>query len=232
MRRTIWGPVIGDDAAGHELALAWTAHRPGSGGPPAHRARARTGPRRSGGDDRRRRHAGAERDARGQRRPHRLGAVRAPAAPAGLRSIAALGLAYSRTPAGRAGSEARESPRLLDPPDGRAWSANARVVGGEALALIGDGGYAPAARARQIRDRLGGLEQATPADLLGDPARRPRGLSRVAGSRCCSPPSSAAASARLRTGRAVGRARGRRRMPGTGCCASSSARSCGARLRC
>ena len=27
VRRTIWGPVIGDDGEGHALALAWTAHR-------------------------------------------------------------------------------------------------------------------------------------------------------------------------------------------------------------
>ena len=59
-----------------------------------------------------------------------------------------------------------ESPRLLDPPQGYAWSANARVVGGEAFARIGDGDYAAAARARQIRDRLAALERATPADLL------------------------------------------------------------------
>jgi penicillin amidase len=59
-----------------------------------------------------------------------------------------------------------ESPRLLDPPQGYAWSANARVVGGEAYARIGDGDYAPAARARQIRDRLASLPNATPADML------------------------------------------------------------------
>ena len=59
-----------------------------------------------------------------------------------------------------------ESPRLLDPPQGYAWSANARVVGGAAYARIGDGDYAAAARARQIRDRLAVLERATPADLL------------------------------------------------------------------
>jgi penicillin amidase len=59
-----------------------------------------------------------------------------------------------------------ESPKLLDPPQGYAWSANARVVGGEAYARIGDGDYAPAARARQIRDRLAALPQATLADML------------------------------------------------------------------
>jgi penicillin amidase len=40
------------------------------------------------------------------------------------------------------------------------------VVGGESFARIGDGDYAAAARARQIRDRLAALERAKPADLL------------------------------------------------------------------
>jgi penicillin amidase len=49
---------------------------------------------------------------------------------------------------------------------GRIWSANARQVGGEALAKLGDGAYRRAARAVQIRDDLKPLERATPRDLL------------------------------------------------------------------
>ena len=48
-------------------------------------------------------------------------------------------------------------PRVTDPADGRLWTANARVVSGEALAVIGDGNYAHGARARQIRDDLRAL---------------------------------------------------------------------------
>ncbi len=59
-----------------------------------------------------------------------------------------------------------EAPRLVDPPSGRIWTANARVVDGEMLAAIGNGGYALGARARQIRDDLMKLEKATPKDLL------------------------------------------------------------------
>lgn len=47
-----------------------------------------------------------------------------------------------------------ENPSVVDPPDGRLWTANARVVDGDALALVGDAGYANGARARQIRDGL------------------------------------------------------------------------------
>ena len=55
---------------------------------------------------------------------------------------------------------------MADPPSGRIWTANARVVDGEMLAKVGDGGYALGARARQIRDGLMKLEKATPRDLL------------------------------------------------------------------
>ena len=57
-------------------------------------------------------------------------------------------------------------PRLYDPPEARLWSANARTVDGEALALEGDGGYDLGARARQIRDGLRARARFTPADLL------------------------------------------------------------------
>jgi penicillin amidase len=60
----------------------------------------------------------------------------------------------------------REVPRVVDPPSGFLWTANARVVAGDALAKIGDGGYALGARARQIRDDLGALGKATERDML------------------------------------------------------------------
>ena len=165
VRRTIWGPVIGKDADGHELALSWTAHRPeatdmallgleraldldeaasiiGGAGMPGQNviigdASGRIGWVLSG------------------RLPRRQGFD--PSRPA----------AWNQKNVGWDGLlDAAASPQLLDPPDGRAWSANARVVGGERLAEIGDGGYAPATRAHQIRDRLTGLEKAAPGDFL------------------------------------------------------------------
>jgi penicillin amidase len=50
--------------------------------------------------------------------------------------------------------EPAEYPRLIDPPSGRLWTANARVVDGEWLNVVGDGGYSLGARARQIREGL------------------------------------------------------------------------------
>jgi penicillin amidase len=57
-------------------------------------------------------------------------------------------------------------PRVVNPPSGLIWTANARVVDGEMLSTIGDGGYAFGARARQIRDDLLALERPAEADML------------------------------------------------------------------
>ena len=57
-------------------------------------------------------------------------------------------------------------PRVVDPESGRLWTANAPVVEGEMLATIGEGGYADGIRARVIRDRLMAIDKATAADML------------------------------------------------------------------
>jgi len=67
-----------------------------------------------------------------------------------------------------------EHPRIADPPVGRLWTANQRVVAGPLEAVMGDdevdvgaGGYDIGARARQIRDGLLSLSHpATEADML------------------------------------------------------------------
>ena len=59
-----------------------------------------------------------------------------------------------------------EYPRIIDPPGGRIWTANARVVDGAMLAALGDAGYEIGARAHIIRDRLAAREQFAARDLL------------------------------------------------------------------
>ena len=59
-----------------------------------------------------------------------------------------------------------EYPRIVNPPDGRIWTANARVVGGEMLAKLGDGSYDTGTRARQIRDRLMARDRFSARDML------------------------------------------------------------------
>jgi penicillin amidase len=59
-----------------------------------------------------------------------------------------------------------EYPRIIEPPDGRLWTANARVVGGPMLDKLGDGSYEIGSRARIIRQRLFARERFTARDLL------------------------------------------------------------------
>ncbi len=59
-----------------------------------------------------------------------------------------------------------EYPRIVEPESGRIWTANARVVSGEFLDIVGDGGYDLGARQQQIRDDLLATEEATEADML------------------------------------------------------------------
>ncbi|HEY9105763.1 MAG TPA: penicillin acylase family protein [Roseateles sp.] len=49
---------------------------------------------------------------------------------------------------------AAEQPKIVDPADGRLWTANSRMVGGDAMKLVGNGGWDLGARAMQIRDGL------------------------------------------------------------------------------
>ncbi len=59
-----------------------------------------------------------------------------------------------------------EYPEVLNPLTGRIWTANARVVSGEALGVLGDGGYDFGARAKQIRDNLHARNRFSESDLL------------------------------------------------------------------
>jgi penicillin amidase len=62
--------------------------------------------------------------------------------------------------------DAASHPRLLNPESGRIWSANARVLSGDAQRLMGSQGAALGARQRQIRDRLLASERFDEAAML------------------------------------------------------------------
>ena len=57
-------------------------------------------------------------------------------------------------------------PKVIDPPSGRLWTANARVVSGPMLAIMGEGNYPLGARAKQIREGLFAKEKFSAADLM------------------------------------------------------------------
>jgi penicillin amidase len=162
---TIWGPVFDRDHAGQRRAAAWIAHEP----------RATNFVLREMETARDVEHALAiaarcgvppqnfvAADAQGNigwtimgRIPVRQGYdSRAPAD-------------WSRAGTGWQGwLEAGRYPRIVNPPQGKIWTANARVVDGEALALLGESDLYLGARARQIRDDLLPLEAATEGEML------------------------------------------------------------------
>ncbi len=57
-------------------------------------------------------------------------------------------------------------PRIVNPPDGVIVTANNRIVSDRYLAMLGDGGYDPGARARQILDDVRAVDHATAKDML------------------------------------------------------------------
>jgi penicillin amidase len=61
---------------------------------------------------------------------------------------------------------AADVPTITNPSSGRLWTANQRMLGGDQLGRIGDGGYPAPFRAAQVRDDLAALEHASPKDLL------------------------------------------------------------------
>ena len=74
--------------------------------------------------------------------------------------------------------DATDHPRIADPPVGRLWTANQRVVDGPLEAVLGDdevdvgaGGYDIGARARQIRDDLLATARIRPPRPTCSPSR-------------------------------------------------------------
>jgi penicillin amidase len=166
VRETIWGPVVGADASGRPLASSWLAHRDGA-----------VGLELIGLED-------ADTIDEAMALANRAGMPTQNVLVADATGRIGWTIA-GRLPQRRGGYDPRfpaswadgtagwdglmppaEAPRLPDPPEGLLWSANARPVGGEELALLGDGGFVTAARAGRIRDRLRALPAATHADML------------------------------------------------------------------
>lgn len=187
VRETRWGPVVREQADGSALALRWVAHQPGAVGIGfADMARAGNLEQALAVAD----HAGIPAqnlvvaDSRGRigwqltgMRPARPDTCSDPAGMPPTPPAGAGAAVRRQAPAPAAGRvddpdacawtiRADAAPRVVDPPGHRLWTANARVLDGEALATAGDGGYALGARAAQIRDGLLAKERFTEADLL------------------------------------------------------------------
>lgn len=155
VRESEWGPVMPEKApAGHAYALRWVAHDAA-----AMNLRLMQMEAAGGVDEAVKLAAGAGipaqnlmvADARGRIAWTVMGAI--------PRRVSTQDMAVPQDWSdGRSAWQgylgADEQPRVLDPADGRLWTANARMIGGEALKILGNGGYDLGARARQIRDGL------------------------------------------------------------------------------
>jgi penicillin amidase len=163
---TEWGPILAADHDGAPLALAWTAHRPGSVNMElvflerAETLEQAVSIARNAGMPPQNFIVG---DLAGRiawtiagRLPARTGNYD-PTLPSDW-SVSGRGWDGWLNP--------DEYPLIIDPPSRRLWSANARVVEGPMLDKIGDGGYDLGARAGQVRDGLFERKRFSPADML------------------------------------------------------------------
>jgi penicillin G amidase len=163
---TEWGPIVAKDADGTPLALAWTAQRPG-----AINVALRDMEQAESADEALAiAHASGippQNIVIGDRAGHVVWSIagRIPKRIGGYDP--ALPVDASKPGIGWDGWLASDDvPHVADPASLRVWSANQRAVGGDAFALLGDGGYDIGARARQLRDDLAAHERFAPADLL------------------------------------------------------------------
>ncbi|HKT41287.1 MAG TPA: penicillin acylase family protein [Rhodanobacteraceae bacterium] len=163
---TIWGPIMAKDTDGTPLALAWTAQDPRAvnlnlmkletadtvaqalalaptiGIPPQNIVVADA-------------HGNVGWSIAGSVIPVRAGFD--PSVPAD----------WSKPGTGWVGyATGAQDPSIMNPAGSRIWTANQRIVSGEALALVGDGGYDLGARARQVRDDLQARNHFTASDML------------------------------------------------------------------
>lgn len=163
---TIWGPIASKDADGTALALAWIAHSPRSvnldllkletarsvddalgwapliGVPPQNMVVADA-------------HGNIGWRIAGSAIPVRHGFD--PSMPADWSKPGTGWIAFA---------PATQDPHIINPSDGRLWTANQRLVNNDALELLGEGGYDQGARAQQIRDDLLARAHFVPQDML------------------------------------------------------------------
>ncbi len=166
VQETVWGPIVAIDAFGRRIAMRWTAHDPGAIRiAPAFALEA----------------AGTVAEAVAI--AHRSGIPQQNLV-VGDRTGHIGWTIIGRVPR-RIGFDGRDAtswadgrhgwrgyldpdavPAVIDPAAGRIWTANARVVGGDAYARLGDGGYDTGSRALRIRDRLFAQSRFGPQDFL------------------------------------------------------------------
>jgi penicillin amidase len=165
VRWTIWGPVVGPDFKGRVRAARWAGHAPdrlGASLMPLERARTLEEAFEAANG------AGIP----GQNlvigeRSGRIGWTIFGAIPNRVGLDGRFPAAWGDGWRGWNGwLDPADYPRLIDPPGGRIWTANARVVDGAMLSRLGDGSYEVGSRATVVRNRLRERQTFTPQDML------------------------------------------------------------------
>lgn len=166
VRETIWGPIVAEDAFGRSIAMRWTAHQPDA---------VRLG--RALALERARSVAEAIAIAQTSAIPQQNFTVGDALGNIGWTIIGQVPKRYGfdgqQAVSFADGSKGwdglltpAETPAVINPPGHRIWTANSRVMGGEAFERLGDGGYDSGARAGRIRDLLMARDRFGPADFL------------------------------------------------------------------
>ncbi len=166
VEETIWGPVVATDARGRKIAMRWTADDPGAVAilPSLALERASSV-------------AEAVKIAHAARIPQQNFVVADSAGNIAWTIIGRVPKRFGldgRTPESWADGSRKwdgyyadaEVPVMMNPANGRLWSANSRVVGGKAYAMLGDGFGDNGSRALRIEKRLKAKDRFAEADLL------------------------------------------------------------------
>jgi penicillin amidase len=165
VRETIWGPIVGHDRHGHDYADAWIALR--DGGLNMELLRAESAETLEQLYDVAARAGIPPQNMTAAQRDGRVGWSIAGRIPRRVGFDGWLPTSWADGTRGWNGwLEASEYPRVIDPPGGRIVTANNRLVEGAALQILGDGGYDPGARARQISDDLKAIARANVRDMV------------------------------------------------------------------
>jgi penicillin amidase len=165
IRETIWGPIVERDSAGHERAVAWVPLR--DDGMNGALAEIETVDTLEQLFDVAARAGIPAQNIVAAQRDGRIGWSIAGRIPRRVGYDGRLPTSWADGTRGWKGWLApAEYPRLIDPPEGRIVTANNRLVDDAALRVLGDGGYDPGARARQIKGDLEAISGASVRDMM------------------------------------------------------------------
>ena len=163
---TIWGPITGEDLSGHKIAWRWMAHDDNAVSISGFTGLERAGNIRQALDAAHTAGLPDQNFVVGDSAGHIAWTVIGQV-PRRTGLDDQLPHSWADGAHGWNGySPAADIPEIIDPPDGRLWSANARMVGGGAYKTLGDGGYAGPERARAIHDDLFARQRFSEPDLL------------------------------------------------------------------